>query len=231
MSTSEPRRPQDPPGAPGGPAGQTGPAGRTGPGADPGTVQPSGATSTSTSSASPDGAFPAPYGPRTTGAGGHVLGVLIGLVLTAVALLVLLLGQSRVVADGIGGETLTVDALGIVLVAIGAALAALVALLAVRTSAIPFTGGLLALLVGGAYLFAPVASQRETIRLLATAQNRDAVLNAVGVATTGTPFVLGLVLLATGTAASLVRRRGIEVGTFRARTGGGTPPRRPGDRS
>jgi hypothetical protein len=37
---------------------------------------------------------------------------------------------------------------------------------------------------------------------------------------TGTPFAVGLVLLATGTAASLVRRRGIEVGSFRARTAG-----------
>jgi hypothetical protein len=156
-----------------------------------------------------------------------VLGVLIGLALTAAALALLLLGQSRIVAGGVGEETVAGDPLGITLVTIGALLAALVALLAVRTSAIPFTGGLLALLVGAAYLFAPVASHRETVRLLATEQNRDAVLNLVSVAMTGTPFAVGVVLMATGTAASLVRRRGIEVGSFRARAAGQARDDRP----
>ena len=118
-------------------------------------------------------------------------------------------------------------ALGTTLVTLGAVLAALTALLAVRTSAIPFTGGLLGLLVGGAYLFAPVAAHRETVRLLATEQNRDAVLTIVSVAMTGTPFIVGLVLLATATAASLVRRRGIEVGSFRARAAGQVRDHRP----
>ena len=182
---------------------------------------------TSTPSTAADDAFPVPHGPRTTGAGGHLLGVLVGLLLTAAALVLLVLGQSRIVAGGVGGEPVTPDALGIVLVTVGAALAALTALLAVRTSAIPFTGGLLAVLVGAASLFAPTATHREAVRLLATAQNRDAVLTMVGVATTGTPFVLGLVLLAAATAGSLVRRRGIEVGTFRARMAGpGTGQRR-----
>jgi hypothetical protein len=195
--------------------GGASPAPTTGASAAPTTGSPA---ATAASRTSPDDTFPAPYGPRTTGAGGHVLGVLIGLVLTLAALFLLLLGQSRVLAGGLGGETISPDALGITLVTIGGLLAALVALLAVRTSAIPFTGGLVALFVGAAYLFAPVASHRQTIRLLATAQNRDAVLNVIGVALTGTPFVVGLVLLASGTAASLVRRRGIEVGRFRART-------------
>lgn len=165
-----------------------------------------------------DDAFPVPHGPPTTGAGGHVLGVLLGLVLTAVALVVLLLGQSRIAAGGPSRDPVAADVLGIVLVTVGVALAAVVALLAVRTSAIPFTGGLLGVLVGAAYLFAPGSAHRETVRLLGTQQNRDAVVTIAGVATTGTPFLVGLVLLATGTAASLVRRRGIEVGTFRART-------------
>lgn len=169
---------------------------------------------------SPDPEFPKPQGPPTTGAAGHVVGVLIGLAVTAVALFVLALGMSRIVADGVGGETVSADGFGILLVTLGAILTALVALLAVRTSAIPFTGGLVALVVGAAYLFAPVASHRESVRILATAQNRDAVLNAASVATTGVFFVVGLVLIASGTAASLVRRRGIEVGSFRERTHG-----------
>jgi hypothetical protein len=146
-----------------------------------------------------------------------VLGVLVGLVVTAAALVLLLLGQSRILTAGVGEESVAGDPLGITLVTAGAVLAALAALLAVRTSAIPFTGGLLALLVGAAYLFAPVGAHRETVRLLATEQNRDAVLTIVSATMAGTPFALGLVLLATGTAASLVRRRGIEVGSFRAR--------------
>lgn len=168
-----------------------------------------------------DPGFPQPRGPRTTGPGGHVLGVLVGLVLTPVALLVLALGMSRLLtANGVGEETVAVDGLGTVLVTVGAVVAALVALLAVRTSAIPFTGGLVALVVGAALLFAPAATHREAVRLLSTAQNSDAVLSMLSVALLGMPFVLGLVLLASGTAASLVRRRGIAVGSFRERTQG-----------
>jgi UPF0716 family protein affecting phage T7 exclusion len=40
----------------------------------------------------------------------------------------------------------------------------------------------------------------------------------VGVGVLGVFFTVGLILIATGTAASLVRRRGIEVGSFRERT-------------
>jgi hypothetical protein len=174
---------------------------------------------TPTSSSRPsDRGLPEPEGPRTTGAGGHVLGVLVGLLLTPLALLVLTLGMSRILDDGFGAPTVSPDALGIALVTVGALLVALVALLAIWTSAVPFTGGLVALVIGAAYLFAPEASHRETVRLLSTEQNRDAVLNATGVGTSGTLFTLGLVLLAAGNAASIVRRRGIAVGSHRERT-------------
>ena len=169
-------------------------------------------------STSSDRGHPEPPGPHTTGPGGHVLGVLVGLAVTVVALLVLALGMSRILAGGIGAETVGPDALGIALVTVGALLVAIVALLAIRTSAAPFTGGLVALLVGAAYLFAPEASHRETVRLLATEQNRDAVLNASTVGTSGTFFTIGLVLLAAGNAASIIRRRGIEIGSYRERT-------------
>jgi hypothetical protein len=208
--------------APAGPAasGRTTAASSTTRAAGSGPAAPRADDARTSSAPGPDHAFPVPHGPRTTGPGGHVLGVLIGLVLTGAALFVLLLGQSRILSGGVGQETVSADALGITLVTVGSLLAALVALLAVRTSAIPFTGGLLALLVGAAYLFAPVASHRETVRLLATEQNRDAVLTTTSAAMAGAPFTIGLVLLATGTAASLVRRRGIEVGSFRARSAG-----------
>ncbi len=171
-----------------------------------------------------DPQFPQPQGPRTTGAGGHALGVLVGLVLTPFALVVLALGMSRILsANGVGEEAVVVDGIGMVLVTVGAVIAALVALLAVRTSSIPFTGGLVAVVLGAAFLFAPQATHRETVRLVATEQNTGAVLDTLTVALVGVPFVVGLVLLATGTAASLVRRRGIAVGTFRARSQAAAP--------
>jgi hypothetical protein len=168
-------------------------------------------------SGGPDPQFPQAQGPRTTGVGGHALGILVGFVLVLVAIVVIALGMSRILAaNSVGEETVTIDGLGVVLVTLGGIVAALVALLAVRTSTIPFTGGLVALVLGAAYLFAPEATHRETVRLLATEQNSDAVLNTLTVCLVGVPFVLGLVLLASGTAASLVRRRGIAVGSFRA---------------
>lgn len=175
-----------------------------------------------------DPGFPEPQGPRTTGAGGHVLGVLVGFVLTLLAVAVMALGMSRILtANGVGDQTVVVEGFGIALVTVGAVIAALVALLAVRTSAIPFTGGLVALVLGAAYLFAPEATHRETVRLLATEQNTDAVLRMLTVMLVGVPFVVGLVLLASGTAASLVRRRGIAVGSFRERTHPAGSTRRP----
>jgi hypothetical protein len=148
--------------------------------------------------------------------------VLVGFVLTLVALAVTALGMSRILtANGVGEDVVVLDGLGVVLVTVGGVVAALVALLAVRTSAIPFTGGLVALVVGAAYLFAPEPTHRETVRLLATEQNTDAVLTTLTVCLIGVPFVLGLVLLASGTAASLVRRRGIAVGSYRARQSAG----------
>jgi hypothetical protein len=139
-------------------------------------------------------------------------------VLTAVALLLLVLGMSRVLTAGVGEETVSAEGLGMALVAFGSVLLALVAVLAVRTSAVPFAGGLLALVVGSAYLFSPAGALRQTVRLLATTSNRDAVLNASGIAVLGVVFTVGLVLLGSATGASLVRRRGIEVGSFRERS-------------
>jgi len=158
-----------------------------------------------------------PTGPRTTNFGGHLLGVLVGFVLTLLATILMVLGQSRILADGVGLPTVRVETLGIVLVSVGAVVFGLVILLGLWTPAAPFTGGLLAILVGAAFLFAPVATQRETVRLISTEQNHTAVLNSISVGTTGGLFVTGIVLLAAATAFALVRRRGLELGAFRER--------------
>ena len=219
MSTSDPHRPDGRASEPVPPAGGStaatpGQAGQAS-GSDRGPRPPRAA----------DPGFPEPQGPRTTGPGGHVVGVLIGLLLTLVALVVLALGMSRILAAGAGDDAVSPDALGMVLVTVGALIAGAVAVLAVRTSTIPFAGGLLAVLLGAAYLFAPVSTQRETVRLLATQQNREGVLNVITIAATGMVFTVGIVLLAAGFGASMVRRRGIEVGSFRERTRASTDRR------
>lgn len=217
MSSTDPRRPD-------GTTPEVPPGGSGSTPATPGSTSTTGSTSAGRADAparaprTSDPAFPEPEGPRTTGPGGHVLGVLVGIVLTAIALVLLALGMSRILSAGAGEDSVAPDALGMVLVTLGALVAGGVALLAVRTSTIPFAGGLLALVLGAAYLFAPVDTHRETVRLLATQQNREGVLTIITIATTGMVFTLGMVLLAAGFAASLVRRRGIAVGTFRERT-------------
>lgn len=163
-------------------------------------------------------AFPVAEGPRTTSVGGHLLGILGGLLLTLLALFLVTLGQSRILAEGVGRSDITPDVLGIVLVALGALVAAGVVLLGLRTPAAPLTGGLLAVIIGAAYLFAPVEAHSQSVSLLVTEQNRTAVLNSITVATTGGVFVIGVVLLAVATALSLVRRRGVALGAFRERS-------------
>ena len=163
-------------------------------------------------------AFPVPAGPRTTSFGGHLLGILVGGVLTLLAMVLVVLGQSRILDQGVGQDHVTPEILGIILVALGALVAGLVILLGLWTPTAPFTGGLIAVVAGAAYLFAPAQALRETVRLVLTQQNHTAVLNSITVGTTGVMFVIGILLLAAGFAFSLVRRRGLALGAFRERS-------------
>ena len=163
-------------------------------------------------------AFPVPTGPPTTSFGGHVLGILVGLVLTMLAGFLIVLGESRILAQGVGRTDVSPETLGIVLVTLGVLVAGAVVLLGVWTPAAPFTGGLLTAAIGAVYLFAPVQAHRETVRLISTEQNHVTVLNSITVATTGSVFLAGVLLLAAATALSLVRRRGLALGAFREQT-------------
>jgi hypothetical protein len=160
-------------------------------------------------------AFPVPTGPRTTGFGGHVLGILVGFALALVAGFFLVLGQSRILAQGVGRSDVTPETLGIVLVSIGVLVAGAIVLAGVWTPTAPLTGGLVLIALGAAYLFAPYQAHRETVRLIATEQNRLTVVNSITAATTGGLFLTGILLLAAATALSLVRRRGLALGAFR----------------
>ncbi|HEY8721206.1 hypothetical protein [Pengzhenrongella sp.] len=162
--------------------------------------------------------FPVPTGPHTTGFGGHLLGIVVGLVATLLAIFLIVLGQSRILAGGLGKDTVSPDALGIILVTLGALVAACVVLFGLWTPMAPFTGGLVAVVIGAAYLFAPVEAHRQTVNILATEQNRASVLNSISVGTTGGLFVLGIMLLAAAMAFSIVKRRGLALGAFRERS-------------
>ena len=160
-------------------------------------------------------AFPVPTGPRTTSFGGHLLGILVGLSLALFAGFFLMLGQSRILAQGVGRSDIAPETLGIVLVTLGVLLAGLVVLAGVRTPTAPLTGGLVLIALGAAYLFAPYQAHRETVRLISTEQNSVTVVNSITAATTGGLFLTGILLLAAATALSLVRRRGLALGAFR----------------
>lgn len=160
-------------------------------------------------------AFPVPTGPRTTSFGGHLLGILVGLSLALFAGFFLMLGQSRILAQGVGRSDIAPETLGIVLVTLGVLLAGLVVLAGVWTPTAPLTGGLVLIALGAAYLFAPYQAHRETVRLISTEQNSVTVVNSITAATTGGLFLTGILLLAAATALSLVRRRGLALGAFR----------------
>jgi len=162
--------------------------------------------------------FPVPTGPRTTSFGGHLLGILVGLVLTLLATILIVLGQSRILERGVGPDQVAPETFGIVLVTLGALVAGLIVLLGRWTPTAPFAGGLVAVAVGAAYLFAPIQARRETVRLISTQQNHTAVLNSITVGTTGVLFLVGILLLAAGFAFALVRRRGLALGAFRERS-------------
>ena len=151
---------------------------------------------------------------RGAGFGGHQLGILIGAVLSVFALVLLLLGEARI----LGSEDPTAaDGIGIVLVTLAALLLAMVVYLGVWTAALPITGGVVLTVVGGFYLYFPTVARDETLRLLATDASRETVIYGIIASTMGMTFVVGVLLLAAGWALAVARRRGRALGAFRER--------------
>ncbi|MCC2309474.1 hypothetical protein [Cellulomonas chengniuliangii] len=152
--------------------------------------------------------------PHGAGFGGHLLGVLVGAVLSVFALVLLLLGQSRI----LGSDDPTVaNGVGIVLVTLAVLLFATIAYLGVWTAALPITGGVVLTVIGGFYLYFPSAASDETLRLLATDASRTTVIYGVIASTVGVTFVVGVLLLAAGCALVVARRRGRALGVARER--------------
>lgn len=151
---------------------------------------------------------------RGAGFGGHLLGILIGAVLSVFALVLLLLGEARI----LGSEDPTAaDGIGIVLVTLAALLLAMVVYLGVWTAALPITGGVVLTVIGGFYLYFPSVARDETLRLLATDASRETVIYGIIASTMGMTFVVGVLLLVAGWALAVARRRGRALGAFRER--------------
>ncbi|MBT0994139.1 hypothetical protein KIN34_07555 [Cellulomonas sp. DKR-3] len=161
--------------------------------------------------------FPEPNAPRSTSVGTHVLGVLVGLVLTPLAVGVLLLGQSRILAAQLPSWDAAVDVTGIVLVSLGLLALGWVALLAVWTPAAPITGGIVLTVAGVAALALPETVQTQTLRLLDSTGWQTTITQVTVAGTSGTLVVAGFLVLVAGLVAALAHRRGVKLGTFRER--------------
>lgn len=160
---------------------------------------------------------PEPVAPRATGFGGHVWGVLIGLLATPVALTLALVGQGRILAVQSGAWDASLDRWGIAFVTAAVLVLAAVVYLGVRTAAAPITGGILATLLGAVFLYAPGVARDETMGWLATTNSHDTVSHATVGGTSGTILLVGVLLLTAGVATAAAQRRGRVLGEFRER--------------
>ncbi len=181
------------------------------------TPDPTSAPPTSDAADAPaEDVFPAVVPPRRVGVGGHLLGILVGLVLGPVAVLVAGLGESRITLAYAPPQTAWIDALGTTLVALGALLLIGVVVLGVWTAAVPITAGLLVTAAGLTFLVVPERAYTEVLRIFRTDANALTVgqLDLQGVS--GVVLLLGVLLLAAGVAIAVARRTGRRYGRLAA---------------
>lgn len=151
---------------------------------------------------------PLPEPPAKPGAGRHLLGTLLGLVLTPVALLLTGIGVARL-ADVVSAEEAATDPLGLTLLIVGVVLLAIIVLLGAWSPAVPITGGLVwGIGLGLAFLFIPGIMQDVLESMSADRVVPGGVEQLADTAMSGTLLVTGTLLLAAGVAAARARRRG-----------------------
>ena len=161
--------------------------------------------------------FPTPNAPHRTATGTHVLGALAGLLLAPLAVTVLLLGQSRILAVQVVGWDDAVDWSGVVLVVLAVVALGWVALLAVWTPAAPITGGVVLTVLGAVALTAPHVVHTQVLRVVDESSWRSTALEVTVAGTSGTLLVAGFLLLLAGVVALAAHRRGLALGAFRER--------------
>jgi hypothetical protein len=148
-----------------------------------------------------------PEPPRKPGFGRHLLGVLLGLVLTPVALLLVGIGTSRL--SEVASGSATTDALGLTLLVLGAVLLAVIVLLGAWSPAVPITGGLVwGVALGLAYLVVPDAMADAVDQMLGDRVLPAAVEQLTDSAMSGQLLVTGTLLVAAGIATAVARRIG-----------------------
>ena len=146
-----------------------------------------------------------------------MLGLVVGLLLPAVAALVTLLGVSRILSVEADGWAARVEVLGIVLVALGALLLGAVALLSLWTPWVGYTGGVVLTLAGALALFAPGIARSAMLDVVSAEGWQPTVVQTSVAATSGTLLVIGVLILASGVVSHVARRHGIHLGAFRER--------------
>lgn len=161
--------------------------------------------------------FPAPNAPHRTATGTHVLGALAGLLLAPLAVTVLLLGQSRILAVQVVGWDDAIDWSGVVLVVLALVALGWVALLAVWTPAAPITGGVVLTVLGALALVTPHLVHAQVVRVVDESSWRSTALEVTVAGTSGTLLVAGFLLLLAGVVALAAHRRGLALGAFRER--------------
>ena len=155
-----------------------------------------------------DATLELPEPPDKPGFGRHLLGFLLGLVLTPVALLLTGIGTARM-ADIVGTESPLTDALGLTLLVVGALLLAVIVLLGAWSPTVPITGGLVwGVGLGVAYLVVPAALDDTVEALSADRVVPAAVDQLTEGAMSGQLVVTGILLLAAGIATAVARRIG-----------------------
>lgn len=148
-----------------------------------------------------------PEAPDKPGVGRHLLGVLLGLLLTPVALLLTAIGTARL-SEVAGTADMGTDTLGIAMLVIGLALLAVIVLLGAWTPALPITGGVVwGLGLGIAYLVVPGIMQ-DTVENLFGGSTPAAAEELADTAMSGQLVLVGTLLLAAGLATAFARRRG-----------------------
>ncbi|WP_169164344.1 hypothetical protein [Cellulomonas taurus] len=144
--------------------------------------------------------------PRRGGVGRLLLGLLVGLVVGAVGVWLVLFGQSRILGVQAPGWDASYDPLGVVLVTLGVLVLAALIAAGLWSAAAPVTAGLLSTVIGVVYLYVPATTHADTVSWLATDGTRGSVERTVVVATSGTLFVVGALLLATGIVCAVLHR-------------------------
>lgn len=150
---------------------------------------------------------PLPEPPQRPGFGRHLLGGVLGLVLTPFAMLLAGVGTSRLAAVAEAG--LGRDLLGVTILALGIALLVAIVLLSAWSAALPIVGGLVwGVGLGLAYLLVPGAIADGVAAMTADRQVPEAMDQLAAAGMSGYLVVLGFLLVAVGLSTALARRLG-----------------------